>query len=175
MKILIVSDIHGNYLNMKKVLDNEVSFDYMFILGDVLSGPYIEGYDPDKLAELLNEYSNKIFYVRGNCDVTRMNILDFYMERDYLFLPFDNIYFFLTHGHMYNEYHLPELERDFDVYIQGHTHIPVMKEERGRIILNPGSITLPKGMSDKSYIIYQDKEFYLKDLNNNTIIKKIHI
>ena len=57
MKILIVSDIHGNYENMKKVLENEKTFDYFFLLGDILSGPYIEGYDPDKLAELLNEYS----------------------------------------------------------------------------------------------------------------------
>lgn len=174
MKILIVSDIHGNYLNMKKVLDNERTFDYMFLLGDILYGPEIEGYDPDRLAELLNEYSNKIFYVRGNCDVSRMNLLDFYMEKDYLLLPIDNIKFFLTHGHMYNEYHLPDIDY-FDVYMQGHTHIPVMKEEKNKIYLNPGSITLPKGMSDKSYIIYQDKDFFLKDLKNNTIIKKIHI
>ena len=173
MKILIVSDVHGNYLNMKKVLDNEKEFDYFFLLGDVLSGPYIEGYNPDKLSELLNKYSNKIFYVRGNCDVSRMDLLDFYMEKDYMLLPVDNIKFFLTHGHKYNEYYLPDVD-DFDVYMQGHTHIPVLKEERGKIYLNPGSITLPKGMSTNSYIIYQDKEFYLKDLDNN-IIKKIHI
>ena len=175
MKILIVSDIHGNYLNMKNVLDNEVNFDYMFLLGDILSGPNIEGYDPDKLAELLNEYSNKIFYVRGNCDVSRMDLLDFYMEKDYLLLPIDNIKFFLTHGHMYTEYHLPYLEDDFDVYMQGHTHVPVMKEVKNKIYLNPGSITLPKGFSNKSYIVYKDKEFFLKDLEENTIIKKIHI
>jgi len=174
MKILIVSDVHGNYLNMKKVLDNEKNFDYFFLLGDILSGPYIEGYDPDKLSELLNQYSNKIFYVRGNCDVSRMDLLDFYMEKDYMYLPVDGINFFLTHGHMYNEYRLPDIDLDFDVYMQGHTHIPVMREERGKIYLNPGSITLPKGMSTNSYIIYQDKEFYLKDLDNN-ILKKIHI
>ncbi len=173
MKILIVSDIHGNYENMKKVLENEKTFDYLFLLGDILSGPYIEGYDPDKLAELLNEYSNKIFYVRGNCDVSRMNLLNFYMEKDYMYLPIDSITFFLTHGHLYNEYHLLD-EMDFDVYMQGHTHIPVMREEKGKIYLNPGSITLPKGMSDKSYILYQDGEFQLKDLETNTVIKKIH-
>ena len=175
MKILIVSDVHGNYLNMKKVLENESSFDYFFLLGDVLSGPDIEGYDPVKLAELLNEYSNKIFYVRGNCDHSRMDLLDFYMERDYMYLPLDKKIFFLTHGHLYNEYHLPDIEMDINVYMQGHTHIPVMREERGIIYLNPGSITLPRGMSEKSYIIYCDGEFFLKDLENNTIIKKIHI
>jgi putative phosphoesterase len=95
------------------------------------------------------------------------------MEKDYMYLPIDSIIFFLTHGHLYNEDHLPD-EMDFDVYMQGHTHIPVMREEKGKIYLNPGSITLPKGMSDKSYIIYQDGEFQLKDLESNTVIKKIH-
>ena len=173
MKILIVSDVHGNYLNMKKVLENENTFDYFFLLGDVLSGPMIEGYDPDQLAELLNQYANKIFYVRGNCDTTRMDLLDFYMERDYMYIPLDKKIFFLTHGHMYNEYHIPDSDLDFDVYMQGHTHIPVMKERKGKIYLNPGSITLPKGFSDKSYIIYQDGNFYLKDLESNKILKKI--
>ena len=84
MKILIVSDVHGNYLNMKKVLEQEPIFDYFFLLGDVLSGPDIDGYNPDQLAELLNQYSNKIFYVRGNCDHYRMDLLDFYMEKDYV-------------------------------------------------------------------------------------------
>ncbi|MBP5678366.1 MAG: phosphodiesterase [Bacilli bacterium] len=174
MKILIVSDIHGNYENMKKVLENEKTFDYFFLLGDVLYGPDIEGYDPDRLAELLNEYSNKIFYVRGNCDTSRMELLDFYMEKDYLFLPIDSINFFLTHGHLYSEYQMPEVGLDYDVYIQGHTHIPVMKEKNGKIFLNPGSITLPKGFHHKSYMIYQDGEFQLKDLEKNTVIKKIH-
>ncbi len=175
MKILIVSDVHGNYFNMKKVFENEPTFDCIFLLGDILSGPYIEGYDPDRLAELLNLYSNKIFYVRGNCDVSRMDLLDFYMERDYMYLPIDKKIFFLTHGHLYNEYHLPDMDDKIDVYMQGHTHIPVMREERGIIYLNPGSITLPKGNSDKSYIVYEDGLFFLKDLEENTVIKKIHI
>ena len=98
-----------------------------------------------------------------------MDLLDFYMEKDYLFLPFDHKNFFLTHGHIYNEYHVPDA-LEYDVYIQGHTHIPVMREESNKIILNPGSITLPKGMSSKSYLIYQEGEFQLKDLEKNTPI-----
>ena len=104
-----------------------------------------------------------------------MELLDFYMEKDYMFLPIDNINFFLTHGHLYHEHHMPNLGLEYDVYMQGHTHIPVMKERGGKIYLNPGSITLPKGFSKKSYIIYQDGIFYLKDLEKNTILKEIHI
>ena len=172
MKVLIVSDVHGNYANMKKVLDDNPMFDYFLLLGDILSGPHIEGYDPEQLATLLNQYSNKIFYVKGNCDYFHMDVLDFYMGKDYLFLPVDKKYFFLTHGNYYNEYHLPDLEREFDVYIQGHTHVPVMREERGKLYLNPGSITSPRGSIDKSYILYQDGIFYLMDVDRNQVIKK---
>ena len=101
-----------------------------------LSGPYIEGYDPDSLAELLNTYSNKIFYVRGNCDHSRMDMLDFYMERDYMMIPVDQMNIYFTHGHLYDECHLPDYEMKFDVYIQGHTHVPMMKEEKGVLYLN---------------------------------------
>ena len=174
MKVLIVSDIHGNYDNMKKVLDDNPTFDYFFLLGDVLSGPYIDGYDPDQLAELLNTYSNKIFYVRGNCDHYRMDLLDFYMDKDYMMIPVDKKNIFFTHGHLYNEYHLPD-DMEFDVYIQGHTHVPVMKEERGKLYLNPGSITNPRGMLGKTYLFYQDGEFLMKDVDTNQVIKKVHI
>lgn len=174
MKVLIVSDVHGNYLNMKKVLDDNPTFDYFFLLGDILSGPYIDGYDPKQLATLLNEYSNKIFYVRGNCDVFHMDSLDFYMEKDYMMIPVDGKNIFFTHGHLYNECCVPE-DVKFDVYIQGHTHVPMMNEKRGILYLNPGSITNPRGMSDKSYIVYQDGVFYLRDVDQNKILKKIEL
>ena len=35
MKYLIISDIHGSTLNLKKVLENE-SFDKLLLLGDIL-------------------------------------------------------------------------------------------------------------------------------------------
>ena len=170
MKILIVSDIHGNYLNMKKVLENHPSFDYFFLLGDVLSGPNIDGYNPSKLADLLNQYSNKIFYVRGNCDVYHMDSLDFYMEKDSMIIPVDNIRFFLTHGHIYKPYSI--VDQEYDVFLSGHTHKPVMDKVNDKYYLNPGSITLPRGESNPSYIVYENKIFRLEDLDKN-IIKTI--
>ena len=38
MKVLIVSDIHGGYNNMKKVLEDNPEFDLFLILGDILYG-----------------------------------------------------------------------------------------------------------------------------------------
>ena len=168
MKALIVSDIHGNYLNMKKVLDDNPSFDYLLLLGDILSGPYLEGYDPEKLANLLNQYKQKIIAVRGNCDWD-VSDLDFSVDNYYIIVPVDGKLFLMTHGHYYNRYSLPNVE--FDVLLNGHTHVPVM-DKSDKLYLNPGSITLPRGGSIKSYIYYEDGVFYLMDLRENIVIKK---
>ena len=174
MKVLIVSDIHGHYFNMKKVLDDNPSFDYLFLLGDVLNGPsYMEGYDPDELTLLLNQYKRKIFYVRGNCDRYGMEELECFDDLDFLKIPVDKKYFFFTHGHRYNRYSLPDIP--FDVYMQGHTHVPMMEKVGDKLYLNPGSISLPRGMSDKSYLFYENGAFFLKGVEENNVIKKIEL
>lgn len=174
MKVLIVSDIHGQYYPMKKVLDDNPSFDYLFLLGDILNGPsYLDSYLPDQLTELLNLYRKKIFYVKGNCDRYGMEELECYDDRDFLTIPVDKKYFFITHGHLYNSTHLPDLP--FDVFIQGHTHIPRMEKFHDTLFLNPGSISLPRGGSVSSYIFYQDGVFLLKSVEDNKIIKKIEL
>ena len=169
MKVLIISDIHGGYENLLKVLDNEKDFDLMLILGDILSG---YSYICSEVADLLNNYNTKIISVRGNCDNSHLELLNFSCDNPYILTSIDNKLVFMTHGHLYDEYHLPDYEMKFDVYIQGHTHVPMMKEEKGVLYLNPGSITNPRGMSEKSYILYQDGTFYLKEVDTNQVIKK---
>ena len=174
MKILIVSDIHGNYNNMKKVLQNEPSFDYLLLVGDILSGPYREGYDPEKLADLLNSYKNKIIAVRGNCDyMDDLQLLDFKMDELYKTVPMDNKTILMTHGHYFNKDHLPDVR--YNILITGHTHVPVLERDHSKIILNPGSISLPRQDSTKSYIVYEDGVFALKDLESNKDLEKIYI
>lgn len=170
MKVLIVSDIHGNFINMKKVIQNDSSFDKLLILGDILSGPSREGYDPKQLALFLNLFKDKIISVNGNCDFSN-ELLEFSNKHSFLTIPIDDKIFFMTHGHIYNFRRLPDL--DYDVFLQGHTHVPVMDVVDGKIYLNPGSITLPRGNSKKSYILYDNGEFQLKDLEENKILKRI--
>ena len=164
MRALIVSDIHGNYSNMKKVIDDNPSFDYLLILGDIL------GYSNEELIDLLNSYNTKIIAVRGNCDVDNSK-LDFSMDNYYIFTSIDNKIFYLTHGHMYDISSFKDI--DYDVYIQGHTHISMMEKIGDRLFLNPGSVSLPRGGSMKSYILYEDGIFYLKSVDTNEIIKKV--
>ena len=169
MKVLIVSDIHGGYENMLKVLENEKDFDLMLILGDILSG---YSYICSEVADLLNNYNTKIISVRGNCDNSHLELLNFSCDNPYILTSIDNKLVFMTHGHLYDIHNIPI--DDYDIYMQGHTHIPKMEIINDKLYLNPGSITLPRGMSNKSYIVYQDHIFYLKDLNKNEIIKKIY-
>lgn len=174
MKVLIVSDLHGNVSSMKKILENHPTFDYFFLLGDVFYGPsYMEGYDPDALEELLNRYTRKIFYVQGNCDRYSMEGLHCFQEREFITVPVDKKYFFLTHGHHYSRYQLPELP--FDVFLQGHTHIPMMEWSGDQLFLNPGSPTLPRGGSTASYLFYQDGVFTLESVWDGKVIKKIEL
>lgn len=169
MKVLIVSDIHGGYSNMKKVLEDNPEFDLLLILGDILYGRN----DSKDLASLLNRYTSKIISVCGNCDAyTDNSVLDFFDKKLYVTVPVDHKLFFITHGHVYNKYNIPNLP--YDVYIQGHTHIPMM-EYGDKLYLNPGSLTRPRGFSSKSYIFYEDGEFQLKMVDTNEIIKKIII
>lgn len=171
MKILIVSDIHGNYKNMNKVLKDNSSFDYLFILGDVLAGDYdTEGYDPDKLANLLNLNKDKILAVKGNCDYYSEEMLDFILNKGYITIDLDNKRFLLTHGHMYNYNNLPS--NDFDILLFGHTHSPLMKIINKKLFINPGSITYPRGLYNESYIIYENNKFKLIDLNSNKVLKE---
>ena len=65
MKVLIISDIHGNYKNLNKVISNN-EFDKLIILGDTLVGPFTEY---KEVANLLNKYKDKIISVKGNCEM----------------------------------------------------------------------------------------------------------
>ena len=174
MKVLIVADIHGGFENMKKVIQNDPTFDYLLLVGDLLAGPIGDGYDRDKLAEALNIYKDKIIAVKGNCDYEfDTKLLDFDVDKLYTTIPMDSKKFLMTHGHYYNRDYLPD--ETYDILITGHTHVPVLERDNGKIIVNPGSISLPRKGSSKCYIVYEDWVFSLKDLDNNKVIERIYI
>ena len=78
MKILIISDIHGDYEACKKVLQNEA--DKIIILGDLLKtslrNPKMSiSKEGEHKSTLLNRYASKISAVKGNCDTCGDNDL----------------------------------------------------------------------------------------------------
>ena len=165
MKILFLSDIHGVPSTLEAVLAaaDTLQPDKIVLLGDLLYHGPRNGvpnfYDPVRVAGILNGLKDRIVAVRGNCDaeVDQM-MFEFPMMSDYAVLDAGTETFFLTHGHLFNEYQLPPIGMG-TVLAHGHTHVPELKKLAcGITIFNPGSISLPKGGSSRSYGFFDGKE-----------------
>ena len=166
MKWLIASDIHGSEFYCKKLLKafEREGADKILLLGDVLyHGPRNDlpaGYDPKGVISLLNSIAEEIICVRGNCDteVDQM-VLDFPLLSDYSYVMADGLCIFATHGHKYSKENPPKLKAG-DILLCGHTHIPAAEAfGDGNFYVNPGSVSIPKNGSEKSYIVYENREF----------------
>lgn len=171
-KFLIASDIHGDAQTAGRLAEiyRESGAERLVLLGDILyHGPrndLPEGYDPKKVISILNELCDDILAVRGNCDteVDQM-VLEFPILADYAYIFADGLRIFATHGHNFNTSKLPPLKKR-DVLLHGHTHVPA-SEPFGdeNIYINPGSVSIPKENSPKSYILYEDRRFSFCDLD----------
>lgn len=168
MKLFIASDIHGSAVWCEKMLDRfkRERADKLVLLGDVLyhgpRNPLPDGYAPKSVFETLNPLADRIIAVRGNCDseVDQM-VLDFNVSSDYAEIWDGATKITISHGHRA----VPPLGKG-DVYITGHTHVPLnCVEEGGYLHLNPGSVALPKENSAHGYILYEKGTFEFKDMN----------
>ena len=174
MKWLIASDIHGSALFCEQLTDayKKEGADRLLLLGDLLyHGPrndLPEGYAPKKVIDLLNPLQQEILCVRGNCDteVDQM-VLQFPILADYALLALGRKMVFVTHGHVYNSAHLPPLHPG-DILLHGHTHVPACEEHESHIYLNPGSISIPKEGSSRSYLTLENGTFRWKILTGET-------
>ena len=123
MKVLIVSDTHGQDENLEETVLREAPFDYLIHCGDV------EG--REIFIEALAE-----------CPCI-----------------------LVTHGHHYF------VSRDYDKLVEnaqakgckiamyGHTHMPVIENEDGILVINPGSLTYPRQRGRRpSYAVMQIEE-----------------
>ena len=149
--------------------------DKLILLGDLLyHGPknnLTEDYNTMQVAQLLNSIKKNIICVRGNCDAeVDQSILEFPISADFFNLYINDRLIFLTHGHIYNKNHLPILN-DGDIIIHGHTHIPAIEKINNIIYMNPGSVSLPRGNSVNSFMLYHDNLFEIKDFNDNIIMR----
>ena len=178
MKILIASDIHGSAEYAEQFLEAVRSEepDKILLLGDLLyHGPrnaLPEDYDTKRTMEILNSLKDRIIAVRGNCDaeVDQM-VLDFPLMNTYEMIEADGLKMFATHGHVYSPGNPPFVE--FDVLLNGHTHISALDNMGDYYYINPGSVSIPKGGTTNSFIIYEDREFSLRDLETGDEIDNI--
>lgn len=130
MKIMILSDSHSmSKSNLLSLLKSQ-SVDYYIHCGDIFM-PY------DTLP------LNNFYLVRGNND--------FNNTPKEITITLDNKTFFVTHGHTYDvDYTTSNLlekasEIKANVICYGHTHAPLLESEGGILVINPGSVTYPRG------------------------------
>ena len=150
MKWMVASDIHGSAKYCRELLGayEREKADRLLLLGDLLyHGPrndLPEEYAPKMVIAMLNAKKNQILCIRGNCDaeVDQM-VLEFPILADYCMLDLGTKLVYATHGHLTSAEQLPPL-REGDLFLQGHTHVPMNEVKNGIRCMNPGSVSLPK-------------------------------
>lgn len=156
MKILVVSDNHGNREVLEKVLSNEV-YDISIHLGD---------------SEMSEDWISKNFthYVGGNHD--------FYSIYEKT-IDIGKLTFAFCHGHTIgvNVFNIDKpvvkfgQRKDADVVLYGHTHIFNNQHIDDVQIICPGSLTLSRGPEGNGYCVItieddQVKQVEFKSLTN---------
>lgn len=148
MRILIVSDTHGNHRAFDKVLEREKQIDMLLHMGDVEEG--------DIYLEAIMDCP--VHIVAGNND--------FYgnLSREEV-IQIGKYKIWMTHGHAYyvslHTNRLKEVarERGMDIAMYGHTHRPDIDIEDDLVVLNPGSLSYPRQEGRQcTYIIMEIDE-----------------
>ena len=150
MKVGVLSDTHM----MQKYIDKSIQYlrncDLLIHAGDNFSD-----------SKYLHKETNiPIIAVRGNCDFDNVE--------DELIFDIEGKNVFLCHGDSYRvKYGLDMLEKKAkevraDIVIFGHTHVPLNIKKDNILYINPGSLSLPRDLSRRGFIII--------NINNNDII-----
>lgn len=175
MKFLIASDIHGSKANAKKIVDifKEEKADKLILLGDIFNhgprNPLPEEYAPMEVAKIFNDMVKDLIVIKGNCDSEVDTMISDFDFLESACVTAEDKTIFLTHGHVYNKDKMPKTH--FDAIVYGHFHTGFIERVNDVVIANPGSTSLPKGGTKQSYILLENKTFYLKDLDKNVIDK----
>ena len=129
MKILLVSDSHGDYLALDKLANKYPNMDL-----------YLHAGDSEQ-----DEFSIKPFIsVRGNCD-------HYYDFPNFLVIPspVGNIY--VQHTPFVSKSVISE--HNAKIVIHGHTHTRKNERKDGILWINPGAISYARDKYDGSYAI----------------------
>ena len=130
MRILVVSDTHGDLYALQHAIQTQPKAEIVLHLGD----------GEEEFLRLKSQYPEKMMVgVRGNCDFGSQ--LPWEEE-----LTAEGKRIFFTHGYTYQvKMTLYELERaarqrKADIALYGHTHQADIDYRDGRYLMNPGSL-----------------------------------
>lgn len=138
-RIAVFSDTHGYLDKLPAALAQAGRLDAFLHLGD-------HGSDAEGIASLLPV---PYFAVRGNRD------FDSQLPREHI-ARFEDVSIMLLHGDAYrSEYALASLaaQNGCQAVLFGHTHTPLLAAQGPILLVNPGSLSLPRYGSDPSFAI----------------------
>lgn len=163
MKVLIVSDTHGQDYNFFEVLEKVGQPDFLIHAGDTSGSEELIKNSvrcPVKMVLGNNDYNPNYKY-EEEFEIAGIKFLLLHGHRDGVYLGNDRIFY-------------KAMERDAQVVVYGHTHVPDIEydEEYGIWAVNPGSLTYPRQQGHlPSYIIMDindkdEPEFRINFLTN---------
>lgn len=151
MKIGVISDTHGNINAFRKALELFDGADMIIHAGDVLYHPPRlgcgEGYDIPAFVDTLNGLEMPVVIAQGNCDPqVYEELLEMPAQSQYAYVSRENLCIVANHGHLLTRNAMIELGKRYraDYFISGHTHVPVLEDVGGLVLMNPGSPAIPK-------------------------------
>ncbi|MBQ6260489.1 MAG: phosphodiesterase [Firmicutes bacterium] len=179
MKIMAMADLHGSGYYAKLAYQRflEEKPDKVVTLGDMVyqgvRNPLTREFSGPDTVEQLNLMAEKSMGVRGNCDAdVHQEFLKYPMMADYLLIIEGGRTIFATHGHIFNQDHMPGLEAG-DVLLMGHFHKPSWYKKDGVWCMNPGSLACPKEDTPHGYLIIEDgKTFTWKNVEDGSVFHK---
>lgn len=129
MRVVVISDSHGNGSVVDKIISREKDAEAIIFLGDVAGD----------IEDFTYEYTDKKFFiVSGNCDM--------FSSFPYTAVAkLAGVNIFITHGHTLGVKHglggliIAARQSDCQIALYGHTHVANIKYEDGLYIVNPGS------------------------------------
>ena len=146
MRVLIVSDTHGDHYSFKKAIRAAGDIDMIIHCGDTEGGER-------EMTEIAGDV--RTVFVMGNNDY--FSQLPREME-----LTLDGHKIWVTHGHSYGvslsyeKIGQEAYEREVEAVLFGHTHRPCIATYHGVSVVNPGSLTYPRQEGrDPSYIVME--------------------
>ena len=140
IRIGVFSDSHGDLESLRIAVENAGKLELAIHGGDFY----------EDLVKVLK--GTDVIYkgVCGNVDFIRSAPVEQRIE-------IGGLSIFVTHGHRYDVKHDLQglfyrgLELEVDLCLFGHTHIAQVVQKEGLILMNPGSVSLPKNRQSPSY------------------------
>ena len=146
MRAVVISDSHGNVEACEKAIESMGDIDMIIHLGDIARDvDYIEAVYAD--IKVCSVVGNNDFLRRGNSEAV---------------IDFDGHKIFICHGHSQSVSSGTQRLEDTaiglgcEAALFGHTHVPVLKKSGDIMVLNPGSVSRPRGCRPSFAVLETD-------------------